>query len=802
DLLPHLRPSYLLSSVDTLLHYLTHPSPFRRRFSLALVFLSFPTFLYFLSHSTTSAPLPAGQQLQSTTFESPSWPLPVEVPNSQELVSFIDSYESSYSFSQSSHLVPITVVIINPNYKDDSREDPKEMERKTKRLIELQLRWVKRFPFFREIIVWNDNQRYNLKRDDFNFSSSSSVPVPVNLRIYNSPTPLSSLSPHYACSLSTASSQHCYFPSTTSTLKGELNMFLDSSYLHYIESCAGNTAVVEGKEGKGKQVGRGMGGRIFALVQGEKEGEEMLRKKVSNPSINLHTGLVRFSSPPSNSYASTPSLFFPKHLSEQFLRQVTYTSTMRLPGSLRIEPRELEQRADTFFSIWTNEVPEIWVVPKTNNTIRDEGQGEMKEIEREGGRDDSAELDEVEDQTILKALRILTIALTSSPSSSDSAHSHPTSPFLSSKPYESSPPPPPPPPSHAKAPCANDQCIFLTSLGSTSSSNGGDLVEMDRLFNEKFYDPTSSSSDVGGSRSSKGGSWWVVKDEPSRQFKKNKKADHESEPRISKGFNPFLLDSFKNSYELLWDTLGPSPRIPSIAYYAVDSEISSTCFESNREISKEDYIGLEFIGPPLDFTPSSDNEDREGGLPNFLVNSRLGLKGGRVVRKVELVSRNEAFGKSLREGKGGSEREKGARVVSWERVDEVIEEGGQGWVVFTERRFGIGGWEPRQLVDDTSTTSPILFPPPSSSSSSSNSKVPHGTKLFKTTFELVPIETRTTFSDPSRGTFELMEEGEIEISKIKLVRIGAAKVVGKQSKEEEVGDRLELCGWILDGVEI
>lgn len=47
-----------------------------------------------------------------------------------------------------------------------------------------------------------------------------------------------------------------------------------------------------------------------------------------------------------------------------------------------------------------------------------------------------------------------------------------------------------------------------------------------------------------------------------------------------------------------------------------------------------------------------------------------------------------------------------------------------------------------------------------------------------------------------------MEEGEIEISKIKLVRIGAAKVVREQSKEEEVGDRLELCGWILDGVEI
>lgn len=80
---------------------------------------------------------------------------------------------------------------------------------------------------------------------------------------------------------------------------------------------------------------------------------------------------------------------------------------MRLPGSLRIEPRELEQRADTFFSIWTNEVPEIWVVPKTNNTIRDEGQGEMKEIEREGGRDDSAELDEVEDQTIVSNRRVL-----------------------------------------------------------------------------------------------------------------------------------------------------------------------------------------------------------------------------------------------------------------------------------------------------------------------------------------------------------------------------------------------------------
>jgi hypothetical protein len=99
-----------------------------------------------------------------------------------------------------------------------------------------------------------------------------------------------------------------------------------------------------------------------------------------------------------------------------------------------------------------------------------------------------------------------------------------------------------------------------------------------------------------------------------------------------------------------------------------------------------------------------------------------------------------------------------------------------------------------------SVTSPLE----SSPSSSSKSKAVKG-GLYKTSFQLVPITTPTTFTDdPSRGTYEIMEDGPIEIGKIKLVRIGERirknqTGGGDRKAKTEADDNLVLCGWNLDG---
>ena len=65
---------------------------------------------------------------------------------------------------------------------------------------------------------------------------------------------------------------------------------------------------------------------------------------------------------------------------------------------------------------------------------------------------------------------------------------------------------------------------------------------------------------------------------------------------------------------------------------------------------------------------------------------------------------------------------------------------------------------------------------------------------------MVPIETPTTYTDdPERGNYEVWEEEEVRVGRIKLVRIGKG-VVGKWTGRKV--ERLSVCGWNVDGWEL
>lgn len=76
----------------------------------------------------------------------------------------------------------------------------------------------------------------------------------------------------------------------------------------------------------------------------------------------------------------------------------------------------------------------------------------------------------------------------------------------------------------------------------------------------------------------------------------------------------------------------------------------------------------------------------------------------------------------------------------------------------------------------------------------------------RVSFELVEIRTPTTYTDdPERGNYEVMEEGEVMVGKLKLVRIGKGRGSGKArwtGRREEDEGKLSVCGWKVDGWEV
>ncbi|GAA6022944.1 hypothetical protein JCM11491_005477 [Sporobolomyces phaffii] len=701
DLLPHLGSPLAVRISDWVLSSLTDPHrPARRRCSTLALLVVVAAACVSLPFLVLSPSLPRARAAARADRRVGLDPADLRL--------WIDHHPPRPARSD----VPITAVVV--------------YDRLTTRF---HVEYLAQFPFIHEIIVWNDSDSDN---DDLVLPSPSPSPS-RRVRVYNSPARVGSLAVHYACLVASPETRDCYVPSQNS-----LNRVLAASHAHYVE------------------LGRETVLRIVAQDDND-DAPRWSHGRVVDRALGLDTLAHAFDG------RLGGGVFFPRAMSRTFLDQVDYLSTTPLPARLTLSPQEwLEYGGTVAFDVWTNHVPEVWTVraSPSKRTARARphahARGGLFDLtEREFRATEARASRERDREIVSKALEILVYALrvapsTSSPPPSSSSGStrrlpRPWSPFAADRARA------PRARSHARAPCLNDACIFLTSLPELSPDAA---LAVERV-------PVPSSSPA------------AVLPVPMKNNPDDDEGD-EGTPAF------FAVDL----------DLGPGPDedAPIDAHDDDDDQVdrariqrtTRTCFEPARRVVSQDYYGLEFLGHG-----GSGHDDTDEGDGVATTTTR----GGRTVRRVEVV------GSRLLGG-----------VVSWDREDDVFQVGSgsgsgsasAGWVVYTQRRFGRGGWEPRQLVGGTSSTTPTELDDEERRGGATMTR-------WTTRFELVPIETRTTFvddDDPARGTFELAERREVEIARIKLVRIGGTTKPPDEANDDGDGGKFSLCGWNLDGWEV
>ncbi|GAA6028204.1 hypothetical protein JCM8097_006914 [Rhodosporidiobolus ruineniae] len=687
DILPLIPPVLPLVLLDSLLRSLTHTSALRRRGALLLGLLLYLVSLRALLLLRTSLnppriPPPSLWEQQDALARAytPAPPTAEQQAAYSHLVRMIDDRRSAYPASvfrekalriETSPVVGVTAVVLHW---------------KRRKGLELVLRHITRYPFIREVIVWNNRPGVELKAEDFHFSSppGSDLP-PAILRIVNSPSNVHDAGKHLVCSM--ASYDHCYFNDDD-----WLNVYMDATYTKYLECCAarGTSGALAGGTGR-------IASNTMPIIHLEHR-----RWRFDNPDIDLHTGFT---------WLGTGS-FAPRHLSSCFMQQ---QSASPVPLS-----RDQALVADMFFSLWTNTYPEQ--MPNDLVPIDVEG-GEVGWSRGEGVDQWKVVYGNIR-AAVSTLHHILTLA----------------SPSLSPHPF---PLAPPPPESLTRAPCANDGCLFVTSLS-------------------PFPDPSalraSYAVEPAGRDARRKGFFGAFF--PSRHGKSAKRAEGNGAALPSR-FDPTAPGWTVQEHEARFNALqrprparvgsplgvvaaggalgaaragGPrggedemEPAWPGEEWWtrngswhlAVDGKGTQTCWESFRPPETDDHFGLTLIRP-------------------------------RAVRQLRITGSADL-----------------ANMVNWEDVG-----GSESWEVLTVRADGSGGWEPRSL----------LGPP---------KVLPLSPTLFTITLSLDPIRTPTTYALRQEGNYEVDEEGrEVAIRKIKFVSRGRKR------------ERVRVCSWELDGWKI
>ncbi|PLW43712.1 hypothetical protein PCASD_08276 [Puccinia coronata f. sp. avenae] len=204
--------------------------------------------------------------------------------------------------------------------------------------LELLLRFLVKYPFVQEIIIWNDDvmaSGLNLNGEDLLSKLNSThheSPLPI-LRVINSPGGMGEMSGHMACSL--AKFETCYH-----TDESVLNLNLDTLYAKYLES----------------------DGESDAAIVDHASPEEYAAESaydVSQPDHSLNTGLV--------SHLSRGSLVA-KRLSTRYFQQLTTAIHFSEKGDLVTTiPRSVS--SDIQFSIWSNRRPLKLITPTRSSLI-------------------------------------------------------------------------------------------------------------------------------------------------------------------------------------------------------------------------------------------------------------------------------------------------------------------------------------------------------------------------------------------------------------------------------------------------
>ncbi|KAM0752996.1 hypothetical protein T439DRAFT_187316 [Meredithblackwellia eburnea MCA 4105] len=515
DLLGSIPTSKALVVLDAILAALTSQSAFKRRSSFAILVLTLylPYFVLFArpssrSHITTLSKFDL-EDAAAAAYE----PLPPTADQNRvylRLLDIIESRESAFTpaifqeralASDSTRVVGVTAVLLHW---------------KRRKGLQLVIQHISRYPFIREIIIWNNRPGVHLSAKDFNLlSPPGSALGPPRLRIVNSPSNVHDAGKHLACSM--ASYKHCYFNDDD-----WLNIYMDSLYVKYLECCAGG-----GGAGRG-----GSGGRIASNTMPIIHLEHR-RWRFENPDIDLHTGFT---------WLGTGS-FAPRHLSARFLNQQSAA-----PELLK---REQTLVSDMFFALWANSYPEQ--MPNDLVPIDVEG-GEV-------GWSRGADVDQwsVVYGNILDAIRKLyDILLLESAS-------------LCPDPF---PVAEPPAESHTRAPCANDGCLFTTSLSPFPPPSA-------------LVFPTEQAP-----RPKQWGFGRLLKKPPSIL------------PEADGKFDPWKVTHMKE-YEQQWSAIpGSWPtdewwNLRGSWHLAVDGKGSLTCWESFRPPDQHDHFGLTLVAPRI-----------------------------------------------------------------------------------------------------------------------------------------------------------------------------------------------------------
>ncbi|KAF8924259.1 hypothetical protein EDD21DRAFT_374090 [Dissophora ornata] len=204
--------------------------------------------------------------------------------------SFEDFTDEGLQLLENEHLLPATAILLG-----------------WKRIqgLKLIVSYLVRYPYIKQIIVWNNNKEIKLSRRDFEMDSSFG-PLP-ELQVYNAAENLHDFAKYMSCSL--AKYRHCYFQDDD-----WLNTHMDALYTNFLTSpnlIHTNT---------------------LPLIQMEHR-----RWTFTNEDFNMHAGF---------SWMGTGS-YLPREKAQRLLEQRGNTTLAK----------DRFKVIDMYFSLWTNQYP-------------------------------------------------------------------------------------------------------------------------------------------------------------------------------------------------------------------------------------------------------------------------------------------------------------------------------------------------------------------------------------------------------------------------------------------------------------
>nr|CAG8494478.1 6977_t:CDS:2 [Entrophospora candida] len=218
---------------------------------------------------------------------------PLVLPS--ELIAKIKNKTSHYKKEQFTEealkkngLIPVTAILLGWKRRES---------------LQLVVSYLSKYPFVKEILIWNNNDEIRLNVKDFKLINSDGMV----LNVFNSDENLHDLSKHTTCSM--AKYDYCYYQDDD-----WLNMYMDSMYTNFLN----NPSLIHSN--------------TMPIIHLEHR-----RWMFANADKNLHTGFTWFGC----------GSFVPRAKVQRFLGQL---------GSISLAKERLKL-SDMYFSIWTNQYP-------------------------------------------------------------------------------------------------------------------------------------------------------------------------------------------------------------------------------------------------------------------------------------------------------------------------------------------------------------------------------------------------------------------------------------------------------------